>query len=175
MCLEKVEKLGNGVFQSFIVQHASLSDFPSAAVSTLRLTTVLNASGSPSLRASYLRFGAADDTHVSSKTHIRVPINSHTGETEGVGYTPGWKQIRCYPDSDISFSNFKYPKFTKACALVLALHKNVPFVHSIGWDVCVNSEQEVKLMEWNAGHNDIKFSEATQGPCFHDLGWEKFV
>lgn len=33
----------------------------------------------------------------------------------------------------------------------------------------------VGLMEWNAGHNDIKFSEATQGPCFHDLGWEKFV
>jgi hypothetical protein len=30
-------------------------------------------------------------------------------------------------------------------------------------------------MEWNALHNDIKFSEATQGPCFTDLRWERFA
>jgi hypothetical protein len=28
-------------------------------------------------------------------------------------------------------------------------------------------------MEWNGTYNDIKFSEATQGPCFADLGWER--
>jgi hypothetical protein len=30
-------------------------------------------------------------------------------------------------------------------------------------------------MEWNAEHNDIKFSEATQGPCFADLRWDRLV
>jgi hypothetical protein len=27
-------------------------------------------------------------------------------------------------------------------------------------------------MEWNGWHNDIKFSEAADGPCFADLGWQ---
>jgi hypothetical protein len=32
----------------------------------------------------------------------------------------------------------------------------------------------VQVMEWNGFHNDIKFSEATQGPCFADLGFQKY-
>lgn len=41
----------------------------------------------------------------------------------------------------------------------------------IGWDVTLDDQENVRIMdmEWNAGHNDIKFSEATQGPCFSDL------
>lgn len=30
-------------------------------------------------------------------------------------------------------------------------------------------------MEWNASHNDIKFSEATQGRCFADPRWDAFA
>ena len=48
----------------------------------------------------------------------------------------------------------------------------MPFARSVGWDVVVDSDDEVRVLEWNAGHNDIKFSEATQGPCFSDMGWE---
>ena len=33
--------------------------------------------------------------------------------------------------------------------------------------------EKIQLMEWNGTYNDIKFSEATQGPCFADLGWER--
>ena len=49
----------------------------------------------------------------------------------------------------------------------------VPFARSIGWDMIVDNNNEIQVMEWNGSHNDIKFSEATQGPCFSNLGWEK--
>jgi hypothetical protein len=29
-------------------------------------------------------------------------------------------------------------------------------------------------IEWNGGHCDIKFSEATTGPCFTGLNWSRF-
>jgi hypothetical protein len=48
----------------------------------------------------------------------------------------------------------------------------VPFTSIIGWDVAVDENHNVKVMEWNGDHNDIKFSEATQGACFSDRGWE---
>ena len=40
---------------------------------------------------------------------------------------------------------------------------------SIGWDVTLDDQENLRVMEWNAGHNGIKFTEATQGPCFSDL------
>ena len=55
----------------------------------------------------------------------------------------------------------------------MELHRSIPFVRSIGWDLIIDINDTVKVMEWNGYHNDIKFSEATQGPCFSDLGWEK--
>jgi hypothetical protein len=30
-------------------------------------------------------------------------------------------------------------------------------------------------MEWNGSFPGIKFHEATQGPCFDDLGWEQLT
>ena len=50
----------------------------------------------------------------------------------------------------------------------------MPYVRAIGWDVSVDKNDDVHVMEWNGNHNDIKFSEATVGPCFLGLGWEKY-
>ena len=49
----------------------------------------------------------------------------------------------------------------------------VPFAICIGWDMIIDTNNEIQIMEWNGSHNDIKFSEATQGPCFSNLGWDK--
>jgi hypothetical protein len=40
------------------------------------------------------------------------------------------------------------------------------------WDLCIDGDGAVRVLEWNGGHNDITFSEATQGPCFADLDRE---
>jgi hypothetical protein len=49
----------------------------------------------------------------------------------------------------------------------------VPYARCVGWDLTVDSDEQVMVMEWNAEHNDVKFSEATQGPCFADLDWQR--
>jgi hypothetical protein len=43
---------------------------------------------------------------------------------------------------------------------------------SVGWDLAVSKDGSIKIFEWNGGHCDIKFSEATVGPCFTGLNWE---
>ncbi len=37
----------------------------------------------------------------------------------------------------------------------------------------INKDSKVQIMEVNGRHNDIKYHEATEGPCFADLGWDK--
>lgn len=170
---QQVRRLGNGVFQNFIRQHALFNEFAPNAVATLRVTTTVDDKGVVSVRSSYLRLGSGTDTHVQSKSHVRVPIDPASGAFAEQGYMPDWLPTPVHPDSRKRFAGNCIPSFSNCVAAVRDLHAKVPFARCVGWDVAVDSAGAVRIMEWNAQHNDIKFSEATQGPCFRDLGWEK--
>lgn len=141
-------------------------------MATLRITTVITPSGIASVRACYLRLGRKADTHVRSGTHIRIPIALDTGELGTLGYLPDWRTIENHSDTLVEFANKSIPCFKKCMETATRLHKQIPFVQAIGWDMTVDQNEDVRVMEWNGAFNDIKFSEATQGPCFSDLGWE---
>ncbi|SIS42669.1 Sugar-transfer associated ATP-grasp [Zobellia uliginosa] len=172
--LEQIEKKGNCVIQKFIEQHPIFDELISEAVATIRITTVIDSKNEISVRACYLRLGRINDTHVKSTNHIRVPLDIQNGKLYNVGYLSNWKSINHHPDSKARFNHITIPNYQDCVSLVLNLHKEMPMVQSIGWDLSVDKDSTPVLMEWNGYSNDIKFSEAIQGPCFKDLGWEKF-
>jgi hypothetical protein len=173
--LQKVEALGNGVFQERFVQHEVLNRFAPGSVATLRMTTAVDHNGQIALRACYLRLGRAEDTHVQSKSQVRVAVDLASGELAREGYLTNWLTVPAHPDTNVEFSGTQIPAFAQCVAMVLAHHRKIPLARSVGWDVAIGHDEAVKLMEWNAAHNDIKFSEATQGPCFTDLRWDRFA
>jgi len=167
-----IKSLGNGVIQKFIVQHPLLSTFAPNSVATLRLTTAVDNLGRTSLRAAFLRLGRARHTHIRIDDEICVPVDLGTGELAREGFLTDWGATEEHPDSKVRFAGLKMPAFNDCVDTVLQLHSKVPFARCIGWDVTVDSDGKVQVMEWNGEHNDVKFSEATQGPCFSDLKWE---
>jgi len=171
--LQNIKKLGNGLFQSFIQQHPLFDEFSEHSVATIRITTYYENNSNVSVRACYLRLGSGLETHVQSNSHIRVPIDLDNGAFNIYGYTPDWIEIEFHPYSKVLFVEKVIPAFQECIRTVTKLHKKIPYARCIGWDVTVDRDEKVRIMEWNNGHNDIKFSEATQGPCFADLGWEK--
>ncbi|MFO8028765.1 MAG: sugar-transfer associated ATP-grasp domain-containing protein [Cyclonatronaceae bacterium] len=170
--VDYIQKLGNGVFQRYIKQHGVFEKFAIDSVATLRVTTVFQDNGEVSARASHLRFGTGDDAYVKSRTNIRLPIDLETGAFHDAGYTVDWNETKTHPTSNVEFAGNRIPNFKTCIATVRKLHRKVPFVRCVGWDISVDFEEHVQVMEWNGGHNGIKFTEATQGPCFADLGWE---
>jgi hypothetical protein len=172
--IEKCTKSSNGLFQSFIDQHELLNSFARKSVATLRLTTYIDEQGAVSLRACYLRLGTGLDTHVQSNSHIRVPINTIDGRFGDLGYTADWLEVEAHPTSGERFAGKVFPSFEACVDLVKTLHKKVPFVRCVGWDVAIDAKGQPQVMEWNGGHNDIRFSEATAGPSFADLHWEQY-
>lgn len=169
---KKTQKLGNGVFQRFITQHAFFEKFSPGIVITLRLTTVSNRKSEISVRAAYLRVGRANDSHLKATSNIRIAIDLKTGALHTKGYFPDWSTTDRHPDTNENFSVNYIPNFNEAIEAVKRLHKRIPYIMSIGWDVVIDKQDNIYVMEWNADHNDIKFSEALTGPCFNDLGWE---
>lgn len=170
--IDHIQKLGNGVFQRYIKQHGVFEKFTKDSVATLRLTTVFQDNGEVTVRAGYLRFGTGDDTYVRSRTRIAVSIDLETGVFHDTGYTIDWNETKKHPTSKLEFAGNRIPNFKTCIETVKKLHRKVPFVRCVGWDITVDHEEHVQVMEWNGGHNGIKFTEATQGPCFADLGWE---
>jgi len=171
---DEIRRLGNGVFQSFIEQHPFFDSFGGAAVATIRLTTAIDDAGAVTLRAGYLRLGRARDTHVQSASHLRVPIDLESGALGDKAYLPNWMTTGTHPDSGADFKAKVIPNFEECARVVTSNHRKLPFVRCLGWDVSVDRARRVRIIEWNGGHNDIKFGEATQGPCFRDLNWERF-
>ena len=164
-----IRSLGNGVIQKFINQHPVFKVFASKPVATLRFTTVVDDTGVVSIRACFLRLGRADDTHVISARDVCVPVDLVSGELGREGYMSDWSVTGAHPDSKVQFHGVKIPAFAQCVSTVLDLHRKIPFARCVGWDLIVDSDDKVQVMEWNGEHNDVKFSEATQGPCFADL------
>lgn len=171
--IDFLESLGNGVIQRYIDQHPFFQDISPNSVATIRITSVINNHGEVSINACYLRVGRNFDTHVKSSSHIRIPVNLTTGALDEHGYSTKWLQIKEHPDTKFIFHHKKIPHFEKFLSTAIELHKMAPFAICIGWDMIIDTHNDIQIMEWNGAHNDIKFSEATQGPCFSNLGWEK--
>lgn len=171
----RVASLGSGVFQAFIRQHELFRRLGnSPAVATLRLTTACDDLGGISLRAAYLRFGQGSVDYLVSSDEVNALVDPASGDLSPTGYLPNWLRIDRHPQSDLPFAGHAIPNFADCVRVALRCHARIPYVRCIGWDLTVDDAGAVKIMEWNGGHNGIKFTEATQGPCFADLNWQRF-
>jgi hypothetical protein len=170
--VEKIQQLGNGLFQSVVQPHRLFAKFANHSVATLRITTVYKDNAEVSVRGCHLRLGSGEETHVQGSS-IKVPINLESGAFSDVGYTAEWLETKIHPTSHETFAGNVIPAFKTCVRTVTELHKKTPFARCVGWDVTVDREENVRLLEWNAACIGIKFAEATQGPCFADLGWER--
>ena len=168
-----IYSLGNGVFQKYIEQHVFFEEIMPKSVATLRLTSVIENDGSASCRAAYLRIGRSEDSYVKSSSAIKVSVDVISGRLHEQGYLPNFCSVKSHPDTHFTFEGKVLPKFSECVAYILKTHQEIPFCRSIGWDLIVDKDEQIQLIEWNGNHNGIKFSEATQGPCFADLGWEE--
>jgi len=173
--INKIKKLGNGVFRKLIIQHPFFDQFNDSAVGTIRLTTVCNDNGEIEVRAGYFRFGRTGDTHIISSRQMRIPIDVEEGclWNKKLAFYPNDIFAHNLPDNDIDFPGMKLPFFEKCAKEIKRLHSSIPYIRSIGWDFIVDNTNNLKIMELNGNHNGITFNEMVQGPCFKGLGWEK--
>ncbi len=168
----RVKRLGNGVFQGFIDQHEQFSRIVTGPVTTIRITTVCETDGRITARGSNLRAGREGESHVRSSSQIRISINPKTGQLADTGYLPDWKSVKKHPDTGFLFEGTVISGFEKCRDIVVQLHKRIPQVAAIGWDISIDRAGRIRIMEWNSGHNGIYFSQAVDGPLFAGLGWE---
>lgn len=164
---------GDFVIQAPIRQHAFFEEISPGSVATLRITTVKLA-GNPAVnRLTTLRVGRLGMDYIYSSACIRVPVFPQTGTFYSHAISPDWTVLDVHPDTQVPFEGRVIPEFAKAVRLCEQLHDRFAHFELIGWDVSIEQSGEVKIMEWNTDEPGIVFSEASIGPHFRELGWEK--
>lgn len=168
---EALRRLGNGVVQSRVVQHPFFDKFMPSSVATVRFATVIDDGGQPSVRACYVRFGRSKDSHVRADDQVRIAVDPSDGRLSGEGFLSDWTPVDRHPDSGQGFEGQVIPHLDRCVATVLDLHARSPQARCVSWDLVVDAEGEARVLEWENGV--VSFAEATQGPCFADLGWDR--
>lgn len=166
-----IRSIGMGVFQTVVRQHPTLAEFNSHAVTTLRVNTVMHPDGTVSVPLANLRISIGTHTHVTSVDNIRV-FNLGDGVCLPTGSGTGFKLLTEHPDTGKPYAGFVIPKFREALDLCIELQKRMPYLCSVGWDVAIDSDERVRILEYNTNHNGFIYGEAMVGPCFKGLGWE---
>lgn len=173
--LRKLESLGNLVVQPEIRQHCFLNNIVSGSVATVRITTVKSSGSLAEKRAAYLRVARSADKLVHSRSALQIPIVDEAGTLGDYAQFPDWSICRAHPDTGFKFGGAVVPEFRQAVSFCTKLHDSIPHITIIGWDIAIGAGGDPVLMEWNADHPGIKFSEAATGPCFLGLGWERLA
>jgi hypothetical protein len=163
------------VLQRPIRQHEFFDAIVAGSVATLRITTAKAADGGISARSARLRVGRAGNKWVQSDRQVQVAVDARDGSLGDVCFTPDWREWPAHPDTGFRFAGTRIPHFDKAAVLALSLHARIPHVPMIGWDLAINREGGVDLIEWNGGYCGVKFCEAISGPHYRDMGWERFA
>lgn len=163
--------MGNGVIQTRIRPHEFFDQFQLPSLPTLRVVTVIGNCGTPSLRASYIKFGRKGHGHVKATDQIRIAVDCHSGRMSHEGFLTSWKIVTSHPDTGIEFSGLRLPLIDECFQTALRLHARMPMARFICWDMVPDHNEQIQVMEWEGGV--IPFAEATQGPCFTGLGWDR--
>lgn len=173
--IPKIKRLGNGVFQPYIYQHEFFNGFTTPSVATLRLNSVIEKNGKASIRGCVLKFARGNDSHLTqiSSTRMAVAVNTETGQLSTNAYDHSWRSYDQHPDTQIAFADQQIPFFDNCKKVILKMHDQIPQVGSVGWDLIIDNQNNVMVMEWNGTVNGISFTEAVQGPNFLGLGWEQ--
>lgn len=158
-----------------IRQHPLFEQMVAGPVATLRITTAKSPDGTISRRGARLRMGRPKSQWVQSNEQMQVPVRDADGTLDDVCYGPDWRAWDKHPDTGFVFKGVRVPQFEKAVRFCLDLHRRVPHVPTVGWDIAINDKEDVELIEWNGGHCGVKFCEAISGPHFTDMGWERFA
>jgi hypothetical protein len=164
------QKMTDFVVQLPIKQHEWYARFSRDSVATLRITTV-KPWGKPAKKmAAFMRFGRDGVDRVTATSRLVVGVTA-SGWLDRYSLDSEWELLMEHPDSKIAWEGNQLPGFEQMVRRCEELHDQEGTMEIIGWDVVLDENNTMQLMEWNTGYPGIVHSEMTTGPNFLETDW----
>lgn len=170
-CPATIEELFDYYGSNFIVQE-SIQQSPQMAalnptsLNTIRIMTYWSKNDGIVPLFAVVRMGRAGAVVDNASVGGMYCGINEDGSLKEYAYTLTPFSAHTTTDNGVVLKEFVIPKFDELKAKAVELHSHLPYTKLIGWDLCVDCEGEVQLVEINAA-NPGMFQAAT-GPAFGD-------
>lgn len=137
---------GNYVVEEVIKNEPTVAEFHPASLNTIRITTLADGS----ILGSFIRFGnngnIVDNAHAGG---IFAQIDPETGVIISNGIDTNGHSYERHPYSGKRFMGFILPQWERLVSTVREMHQLTPDAPIVGWDICVDSDNQVAVIEGN--------------------------
>lgn len=153
------------LIQEVVHQHAKISALNPTSVNTLRMATYR--SGMEVLLAYAVirigRSGQVIDNQSAGGISTRINPDGTLGK---YAFGKAGDDMLEKTDTGIVLKGYQIPYYDKAVAKVKELHYSLPLFDLIGWDISIDEQGELVLIEWNGTPGP---SQTACGTAFGDL------
>lgn len=154
------------IFQAAVKQSQFFSDFNETSVNTMRLLSLF-INGKVSVLSSFIRMGGKG-SFVDNVTSGGCCVGVHqNGELNEWAFDKSFKKIHNAP-SGIPFKGLSVPNYEGIKEQIISIHQNIPYARLIGWDLCVDENNELKVIEINLDTGGLEKHQCFNGPIFGD-------
>lgn len=139
----------NCLLEECIVACDEIAAFHPASLNTIRVVTFSNGNRCK-VFAALLRMGVGDS--VIDNTHaggVYAPINVETGTIEVLAIDSHNNRFDAHPDTGKAILGFRIPCWEKIVETCEEATRAIPNIHFAGWDLCINKDGEVEIIEGN--------------------------
>jgi hypothetical protein len=154
------------IFQEPIRQTPRLAGFGPDSVNTIRIMTMMD-DGKVRALSSVLRMGRAG-SKVDNQAAGGISCGIKDGRLIAAAYDKNFLSYRAHPDTETSFENFEVPGYEGAQRTCLDLHRLMPEIGLVSWDIAVDEKEQPVLIEMNMRDQEINFHQLAHGPLFGD-------
>lgn len=163
-CINKIDV--DIVIQKALKQSKTLAKINESSVNTIRILSMLNKDGTVKIYSSILRMGInGSKVDNASSGGITCGINAD-GTLKKVAYKVNGEKYFKHPTSGIEFGNIRIPKFKEMEELVEKNHPLLPMSRLISWDLTLNENDEIVLIEFGLRYGELDFHQLNNGPVF---------
>lgn len=138
----------NFVCEEVIKNHTSISVFYDGALNTMRMCTFL---WNDEIRfaGAVLRIGVSGRVDNWSKGGLACGINPD-GSLQHYAFTEKGEIVTEHPTTGVAFEGHRIYRYEEAVALVKRLHGMIPQQKYVSWDITVDEDGELVLVELNS-------------------------
>lgn len=155
----------NYIVQDVVKQHFTMARLNETSLNTIRLYTYrVIGTGEYVLLGAAVRFGgkgAYRDNACTGGGFCKVNEDGLVTDEIHNYCRFGWGSLK----AEKGIENLVIPNYSKAVETVLSLHKTIPYMDLIGWDIAVDEEGVPTLIELNQ-YPDCEFIQIFNGPMF---------
>jgi len=153
------------IIQRAIQQHEVLNSLSSSSVNTIRILSLLTEKGAK-IYSCILRMGTNNSkVDNASSGGITCGINED-GTLKDVAYSVSGQKFDKHPTSKVEFKKIQIPKFNEMCEMVIKNHPLIPHFRLASWDIALDKDENIILIEVNLKYGELDFHQLNNGPLF---------